>query len=76
MCVILEAANVDYDAGVESGGNGEYRIVRDIIIGVAETMENASTKFSVSMDCGMSDEMIESLANYKNASGTVNHRVY
>ena len=56
-----KANNVDYDDGVDSGGNGEYRIVRDIIIGVAETMENTSTKFSVSMDCGMSDEMIESL---------------
>ena len=31
-----KANNVDYDDGVDSGGNGEYRIVRDIIIGVAE----------------------------------------
>lgn len=56
-----KANNVDYDAGSDSVGNGEYRVVRDIIIGVAETMENTSTKFSVSMDCGMSNEMIESL---------------
>ena len=54
-----KANNVDYDDGVDSVVMASI-IVRDIIIGVAETMENTSPSL-VCRWTAASDEMIESL---------------
>ncbi len=57
-----KANNVEY-CNNANNNDDEYSLVRSIILSVADTMENSSTKFSVSMDCGMSNEMIVSLCN-------------
>ena len=61
--IVNEAKNNNVGYEVDNNNNDEYKLVRSIVLSVADTMENTSTKFSVSMDCGMSNEMIMSLCN-------------
>ena len=61
--IVNEAKNNNVGYEVDNNNNDEYKLVRSIVLSVADTMENTSTKFSVSMDCWMTNEMIMSLCN-------------